>query len=211
MGTHADEHLRRFLAARRTGDAVAMRRWWDALVIDIFDRMDGLVAAAHRGRLDDDEHELAVQLAMARFSRNLVETFRGSSMGELVNATKTLARGICMDVQRRSIRVHEHETVSLDAGWDTDGDGAAAGGSWRDADEAERRLEREQRSAEIRDFLAWALPRVKETNRRVVELTIQGAELREISAELGITEANAYQRRSRGLRDLKQLKEQWGA
>ena len=66
VGRHDDEHLRRFLAARARGDAAAMRRWWDELVIDFYDRMDGFVAAAHRGRLDDDEHELAVAMSLTR-------------------------------------------------------------------------------------------------------------------------------------------------
>ena len=104
MGSHADEHLRRFLAARAAGDGAGMRRWWEELVIDFYDRMDGFVYAAHKGRLDESEHELAVQAALIRFSTRLVETFAGGSMGELVNATKTLARGICMDVQRASVR-----------------------------------------------------------------------------------------------------------
>ena len=118
VGNHADEHLRRFLAARRSGDAAGMRQWWEELVIDFRDRIDGLVAATHKGRLDDDEHELAVQLALIRFSSNLVNTFDGVSMGELVNATKTLSRGICMDVQRRSIRERRHAGPSLDSVWD---------------------------------------------------------------------------------------------
>ena len=55
-----------------------MRRWWEELVIDFHDRMDGFVAAAHRGRLDHDEHELAVGWALAKFSTNLVSTFKGT-------------------------------------------------------------------------------------------------------------------------------------
>src|SRR3954468_6635829 len=104
VGKHADEHLRRFLAARERGDAAAMRQWWAELVTDFFDRIDGFVAAAHKGRLDDEEHELAVELSLARFTTNLVQTFTGDSMGELVNATKTLTQRICIDVQRSSIR-----------------------------------------------------------------------------------------------------------
>jgi hypothetical protein len=82
-----------------------MRRRWDELVIDFFDRMDGVVAAAHKGRLDDEEHELAVAVSRARFSKNLITTFDGISIGQLVNACKTLARGICIDVQRLGDRL----------------------------------------------------------------------------------------------------------
>ena len=207
VGKYDDEHLRRFLGARKRGDAAEMRRWWDELVIDFFDRMDGLVAAAHRGRLDDDEHEVAVAMSMARFSERLMTTFDGVSMGQLVNASKTLARGICMDVQRAAVRRREHEAYSLDEGWDAD---ERPTPRW-EADEAERRFERAERSADLREFLAWALPQIKEERRRVLELSFRGAELPEIMEELGITRANAYQRRSRGLKDLERLRERYDA
>jgi hypothetical protein len=198
VGTYADEHLRRFLAARDRGDAAAMRRWWGELVIDFYDRIDGLIYAAHKGRLDDEEHELAVALSMARFSKRLVETFTGTSMGELVNATKTLAQRICIDVQRTSIRGHRREGPSLDAGFE-------------DTRESVRRYDDAERAAETRDFLAWALPLISEDRRAVLTLTFHGAELPEIMQELGITRDNAYQRRSRGLKDLAKLKERYDA
>jgi hypothetical protein len=201
---HAEEHLRRFVAARRAGDESAMRRWWGELVIDIFDRMDGLVAAAHRGRLDDEEHELAVAMAMARFASNLMATFVGVSMGELVNASRTLASGICMDVQRMSIRAHRLEGPSLDAPIED----SSAG--W-DAAAATRRYEHDEQAAEARDFLGWALPQVKEERRRVLELTLHGSELPEIMQELDVSRENAYQLRSRGLKDLAKLKERYDA
>lgn len=208
VGRHDDEHLRRFLAARTRGDAAEMRRWWDELVIDFFDRMDGFVSVAHKGRLDHHEHELAVQMSMARFSERLIMTYEGVSMGELVKACKTLARGICMDVQRAAARAHRNAT-SLDAGWRMDEDDRPPP-SW-EADEAWHRLERAHRSAEVRDFLAWALPQIGEERRRVLELSFEGASIPEICAELDISEANAYQRRSRGFKDLKTLKERYDA
>jgi hypothetical protein len=210
VGRHDDEHLRRFIQARSRNDAGAMRRWWDELVIDFYDRMDGFVAAAHKGRLDDEEHELAVQMAMIRFSQNLISTFDGISMGQLVNATKTLARGICMDVQRLSMTHRGRTAVSIDDGWDLDGTVGPTGPSW-EAGEAWRRFEADARSRDVEDFLDWALPQVAESRRRVLEMTFEGAELSEICAELEIEEANAYQRRSRGLRDLSKLKELYDA
>jgi DNA-directed RNA polymerase specialized sigma24 family protein len=203
-----DEHLRRFLRARARGDAAGMRRWWEELVIDFADRMDGLVALAHRGQLDDQEHEIAVERALVRFAMNLRSTFRGTSMGELVNATKTLATWICMDVQRASIAARRHGGVSLDEGWDAARDAESSGPSWEGA-EAMRRHEDEELGREIADFLAWALPQVKDTRRDVLAMTFQGLELTEICAELDIEPANAYARRSRGMRDLSKLKEQY--
>jgi hypothetical protein len=208
VGRHDDEHLRRFLAARERGDVAGMRRWWEELVIDFFDRMDGFVAVAHKGRLNHHEHELAVQMSMARFSERLIETYEGVSMGELVNACKTLARGICMDVQRREMRAHGHAR-SLDAAWDADVEDRPSQ-TW-EADEAWQRWERDERSAEVRDFLDWALPEILEDRRRVLELSFEGASIPEICDELGISADNAYARRSRGFKDLKKLKERYEA
>jgi hypothetical protein len=207
VGGHADEHLRRFLAARERGDAAAMRQWWGELVTDFFDRIDGFVAAAHMGRLDDEEHELAVELSLARFTTNLIETFKGGSMGELVNATKTLAQHICIDVQRSSIRDRQRRGGSFDDAWN---DPERANARWK-TDESYRRQEANETAAEIRDFLTWALPQILPDRRRVLELTFEGAELPEITAELGITRDNAYQRRHRGLKDLAKLKERYDA
>jgi len=209
VGKHDDEHLRRFLRARAAGDAAAMRQWWEELVIDFFDRMDALVELAHRGRLDAGEHELAVHLAMVRFGTRLMGTFDGTSMGELVNACKTMARNICIDVQRSSIAARKGAGVSLDEGWDAgDADGPAPAG---DAAEARRQYEADETSREIAGFLDWALPRLNDNRRPVVEMTINGASLPEICAELGIERDNAYQRRHRGLKDLSKLKEQYDA
>ena len=178
-----------------------MRKWWGELVIDFYDRMDGLVAATHRGRLDADEHELAVQMAMTRFARRLMETFEGASIGQLVNACLTLARGICIDVQRSSVARRAREAVSLDA---------VEAPAW-EADEASRRLDDEERSREVVDFLEWALPQVGENRRRVLQLTFEGASVEEISSGLGVEPGNAYQLRSRGLKDLAKLKERYDA
>jgi RNA polymerase sigma factor (sigma-70 family) len=208
VGKHDEEHLRRFVAARDQGDAAQMHRWWDELVLDFFDRINNVVEATHVGRLDDEEHELAVQLAMMRFSTRLITTFRGASIGELVNACHTLAHGICIDVQRRSMRDRRRGDRSLDAGWDAEADEPAH--SW-ESDESLRRFEQSQHAEETREFLAWALPQVKDERRRVLELTFHGAEVSEIAAELDITHDNAYQRRSRGVKDLKKLKEQFDA
>jgi hypothetical protein len=204
---HADEHLRRFVAARRAGDRAAMRRWWNELVVDLFDRADSFVYLAHRGRLDPDEHEDAVELTLAKLTINMMETFAGTSMGELVNATKTLARGVCIDVQRAAARRAER---SLDAGWHADGDDAGPPPAW-EAGAAWARHEQAQRAAEARDFLAWALPQLNADRRQAVELTLAGADADAIAAELQITRDNAYQRRSRGLRDLRRLKERYDA
>ncbi len=203
-----DEHLRRFLAARRAGDAAAMRRAWEELVIVFKDRMDGLVAANHKGRLDPFEHEEAVQRALIRFSDNLFTTFRGTSMGELVNATKTLCFYVCVEVQREAER-NRRRRRSLDEGWDGLGHEDRPAPTW-EADQAREAFEAEQRSADVEAFVAWAVPQLAGRRRAVVERTFHGAPLPQICAELALSKDNAYQLRSRGLKDLAKLYEQYG-
>lgn len=200
---HDNEHLRRFVAARAAGDGVEMRRWWEELVISLNDRIDGIVGTAHRGRLDDQEHEAAVVLAMARIGTRLMATFAGVSMGELVNATCTLARNICIDVQRASIAERERFR-SLDAGWDGDEEDRPST-RW-EADEAWARLDKQERSADVTAFLDWALPQVSDTHRPVLKLTFRGEPVAAICDELHITEANVHQRRSRGMKELGKLR-----
>ena len=187
-----------------------MRRWWEELVIDFRDRMDGLVVANHKGRLDAVEHEDAVQRAMTKFSVKLIDSFQGSSMGELVNATKTLCRFVCIDVVDDA-KAYRERHYSLDDGWD----GGKAGDDrptpqW-EADAAFEAFERGAAEADAEAFLVWALPQVRESYRGVLERTLAGVPLAEICTEFDLTPDNAYQRRSRGIKDLAKLYEQYGS
>jgi len=203
VGRYDDVHLRRFLAARNAGDADGMRTWWEELVIDFADRMDGLVAVTHKGRLDHFEHEEAVQRAMVRFSRKLIDTFRGTSMGELVNATKRLCYFACVDVQQEA-QAYRERHYSLDAIWPQDGGDDRPSPSW-EGDAAREAYEREEREADTETLLAWALPQLIDSRRAVLERTLAGVPVAEICAELGISKDNAYQLRSRAQKDLKDL------
>jgi hypothetical protein len=210
VGKHDDEHLRRFVRARHRGDAGEARRCWEELVISFHDRMDGLVGLAHRGALNADEHELAVAEALGRFSDRLAHTFEGTTMGELVNATKQLARYAALDVQRRAIRDRERSGGSLDAPAPAeDGEGDRPGRL--EADEARRAYEQEMERVEIREFLTWAIPQLKGNRRRAAELFLSGAPTRDIMSELDVSEANAHQLIHRALKDLRNLKEQYDA
>ena len=185
-----------------------MRRWWEELLIDFYDRIDGLVAGVHRGRLDRQEHELAVAMTLAKFGDNLARSFQGSSIGELYNATRTMAVGICIDVQRTSIRERAHAAASLDdIRDDPEGKGQAQG--WAEVEQAKRAHQRDEERRDAAEFFSWALERLDERQRRVMELSRDGAPVAEITQELGISQANAYQLRSRALKAIGELKEQY--
>ncbi len=209
VGRYDNEHLRRFLLARAAGDATGMRRWWEELVIDFRDRMDGLVMANHKGRLGVLEHEDAVQRAMTKFSVKLIDSFEGSSMGELVNATKTLCRFVCIDVVDDA-KAYRRRHYTLDDGWDAgSADDDRPSPRW-EADAAWEAFARDEREADAEAFLAWALPQLRESYRGVLERTLVGVPLAEICTEFDLTAENAYQRRSRGIKDLAKLYEQYG-
>jgi hypothetical protein len=204
-----EEHLRRFVAAREAGDAAEMRRCWELVVTDFAPRMEGFVELAHRGRLDDEEHVEALSMALARFGLRVMETFEGTSVGELVNACKRMAQYTCMDVQRASIRRRRHEGPSLDDAWDADPEEGAPP-SW-EAEAARRNHEREERAVDIAQFLAWALPQLTADRRAVAELIFDGVPAPEIVERLGITRDNAYQLKRRALQDLARLLGEWDA
>ncbi len=210
VGRHEDEHLRRFLQARTDADAAGMRRWWEELVIDFRDRMDGLVMANHRGRLNAFEHEDAVQRAMTKFSTKLIDSFEGSSMGELVNATKTLCRFVCIDVVDDA-KAYRQRHYSLEDGWDGGPGGEDRPSPQWEADAAWEAFERAEIEADAEAFIAWALPQLRDSYRGVLERTLGGAPLEEICTEFDLTPGTAYQRRSRGLKDLAKLYEQYGS
>jgi RNA polymerase sigma factor (sigma-70 family) len=215
VGRHDDEKLRRFLAARRAGDDAAARRWWDELVSDNFDRVRGMVILQSRGHLSADEQQDAVQRALVKLLTKMIVTFRGTSMGEWVESTRTLVRFACIDTQRRATTISKHERPLDKHGRDDDD-----GGSW-DADvyKAIEKERRDQESAEediegLHDgqaFLDWAVPQLTPKRRAVIECDRAGLTVEEIQERLGISRDVVYASRSRAIKDLARLREEYGS
>lgn len=215
VARHDDENLRRFLAARRKGDAAGARRWWEELLTDNFDRVNGMVVLQSRGRLSRDEQDEALQRALIRLANNMIETFHGSSMGEWVEATRTLVKYACIDTQRREQTISRHER-SLDA----PGRGDDDAGRW-DADvyeviEKDRRdRESDERDADAlgshQAFLDWAVPQLSPKLRAVIELDRAGVAVEEIQERLGVSRDVVYQSRRRAAKQLAKLREEYGS
>ena len=193
VGLTEEELLKAFVARRDAGDGDAARPAWEQLIEASFDRVRGMVdARARRFGLSPDEREEALQQALVRLWRKMIGTFRGTTMGEYVNAMKRLVDFACIDVQRDAARRTEHEAALEDDAAKPEGDHRAE----------ERR--------DAADFVAWAVPRLKnERRRRVVELTLADRPAEEIAAELDVTMDNLYALRSRGLKDLGKLRDEW--
>lgn len=211
---HDDEKLRRCLRARAAGDLAAAHRWWEELITDNFDRVRGMVAVTARGHLSADEQEDATQRALVRMATNMFETFNGTSMGEWVEATRTLVKFACMDQQRRAVAVSRHEQrLELHS---RDGDDSEPFYDKavmqvldaRDAEQAEERRDEEAR-AERRAFLDWAVPQLSPRRREVVELDRLELGVDEIARRLAITRDVVYASRHRAVDDLRKLYERY--
>jgi DNA-directed RNA polymerase specialized sigma24 family protein len=134
----------------------------------------------------------------------MVLTFKGTTMGEFVNSTKSLVDGVCMDVQRAGARRTSRET-SFDA---TAPDPELTNPNWKGDEAAQQRHRRDAEKAEAEGFVAWALPQIDDERRRhVIERTLDGVPAEDIAAELGVSMANLYAIRSRAVKDLRKLKD----
>src|SRR4051794_15533748 len=202
MGLRDEELLRKFVECRDRADFDGARHWWGKLVHENFDRVRGMVdARAHRYGLSPDEREEAVSLALVKLWRNMVRTFRGTTMGEFVNSTKQLVEFACLQVQRDAARRTEHETTL-----DMRGDEPA----WKDDELAQQQHARDEERGDASDFVAWALPQLtNERRRRAVEDMLDGVPAEDTAAELRVEMPNLYQLRTRGLKDLAKLRGQW--
>ena len=215
VARHDDHQLREFLAARRRGDVAGATRWWDELLTDNVDRVRGMVQAESWGRLSPAEQEDAHSAALLKIAVNMMETFLGTSMGEWVESVRTLVWGVCIDTQRSAARISARQT-SFDGvrSQDLDDDRDPWDGPSRAAyDERESMRESEEADQELqehgRGFFDWALPRLSDKRRAVIDLDRQGVPVDEIQSRLGMTRDAVYQSRHRGMQDLVKLRDQY--
>jgi DNA-directed RNA polymerase specialized sigma24 family protein len=204
VGLTEEQLLKRFVVRRDAKDVEGARQAWEQLAEASFDRVRGMVdVRARRYGLDADERQEAVQRALVKLWSNMVRTFRGTTMGEYVNATKQLVEYACADVQRDAARRTEHETRLED-----DPDKPHPG--WKTDELAQQNYERDAERKDAAEFVAWAVPQLtNERRRRVAELTLKEAAAEDIAEELGVSMANLYALRSRGVKDLRKLWDGW--
>jgi RNA polymerase sigma factor (sigma-70 family) len=205
VGLSEEELLRRFVACRDTGDGDGALRWWGDLVEANFDRVRGMVdVRASRYGLSADERQEAVQRALVKLWHKMVASFDGTTMGEWVNATRTLVDYVCRDVQRDAARRSQRETAIGGRAEDREAD------DWTGDRLARERHGREEERADAAGFVAWALPRLGDDRRRLVlQRTLEGAPGDEIAGELGVSMDNLYAIRSRAVKDMRGLRDTW--
>ncbi len=199
--------VERFAVARDHGDDAAARQLWGAIALKLDGRLKIHVrsfrAPVSDRALSAEDQDEAFQRARRRVWFKLGATFRGVSAGEVCNAAKKATWYACVDVARERVKREQH-THHARRG--------AAGGD--DLDELDRlsRLKAAasyDRAAELTDLndeLDRAMARMKnDSHRQVLQLERLGVPDSEIAQRLGITTANVYQRRKRGLSALREL------
>jgi RNA polymerase sigma factor (sigma-70 family) len=201
-----DRLVERFAIARDHGDAPAARQLWGAIAVKLDDRLKvfvrSLVIPNTAGeRLHPDDRDEALQRARRRVWFKLGATFNGVSVGELHNAARKGTWYACTDVARERMRQEQRTRRSRRIATD-------------DHDELDRlsraqathTFERAGELAELKDRLDRAMALMKNpTHREVLMLDRLGVPDDEIAQRLGITRDNVYQRRKRGLTNLKEL------
>jgi DNA-directed RNA polymerase specialized sigma24 family protein len=204
VGLRDEELLRRFVACREAGDGDGALHWWGKLVETKFDLVRVMVdRRAPRYGFSTDEREEAVQAALVKLWRNMARSFHGTTMGEWVNSTKSLVEVVCMDVQRKAAKRTERET-SFDVG------AQEPHPEWKGDARADEVHRRDAEKAEAAGFVAWAMPQIDDERRRhVLERTLDGVPAEDIAAELDVSMANLYAIRSRGVKDLRRLKDRY--
>jgi RNA polymerase sigma factor (sigma-70 family) len=203
-------YLRRYVKARDNGNAAGAAEAWSLLMHFSYDRVAGFVRLSGRKRLrSETEVEEAISEALMRLFRRMSETFEGTSMGEYVNATKQLCEYAVLDVQRSAAIRTKREVGSVDDTRDDGEGGQVSRFNGALKAEAEKRAAIASEALEASAVLSEYIPRLKkERSRVVVEHMRDGVTLKETATELDVSETNAYQLRTRALKELKALIEE---
>lgn len=210
-----EEHMRRFIAARAAGQEADAKHWWRQLLTANADRVRAFVVLESRGRLSADEQEEAVQRAMIRIDQKLRGTFKGSSVGEWVNAVRELVHYECMDTQRWYATRSKHEIATDMRGGDEEDAGHWDREQYEDyrarravADDLEAEGEA---MANGRVFLDWATERLSPKLRDFLAMEREGLSIEQMTERTGDNAAALYQRRKRLTLKLGELRKEWEA
>jgi len=207
--------LRRYAAARESGDLEAAAELWKRLAVNNFDRVQQIVRAFSFSpggpRLPEDEHGSAATEAYLRVIA-MGANFEKRETGSFYAALVTCVQHSCMDYGRKQLRHEKRAAGSLDATFDGNGEATPYDGAFadyhaqlqaqtRDAVEGEiNRLEAEQ-------LVAWGIAQMTNAkHREILELTYtHKLSAEDIADQLGISLDNVYTRRYRGGRELEKI------
>ena len=213
--------LRDYHAAIAHGDLQSAARAWDQLAEQNWDRIVQAVklfrfSKASKGIPEVDQGS-AASYAYLRI-RALGANFRKQEIEAYYAAIWNATQFACRDFGRRDFRHTKRSAGSLDQRYDAESEVGPYSGALA-AWEAARREDAAERELEVRELeeeetlILWAISQIKnDKHREVLEMTYNDTlTTDEIAERLGISKDNAYQRRSRGLRDLKKILDDLGS
>ena len=207
MAERDEELIAAFVRCRDGGDRRGRMAAWERLAVNNYDRVAGLVRVFRfpgGAPIAEDDRDDATQEAFLRVNA-MAANFRGGSVGEFRAALRTAVANSCMDFGRPVLRHASHSAGSLD-------EPVAEEGSASRYEPAIARMSRAEadRAAEIDEaasLVRWGIAQVdNDAYREALELTyVDQLSGEEIATRLGISEANVYQRRRRGLQKLEKI------
>ena len=194
VARHDAALLQRFLLARRRRDEAAARAAWSELVELNFDRVVTLVRLESRGRLSAEERDDAVQRALVTMLTRFMDTFRGTSMGEWVarRGRSCTSRASTRSAARRPSRAGRRSSATT----------------------AEQEVaEEHDAAARARRARSWTgrSRSWRTAGARSIELDLEDLTTDEIAERLGVSRDVVYAARSRALKDLAKLREEFEA
>src|SRR3954453_17049901 len=207
--------LRRYHVAKARGNLKAAAEAWDQLAVPNWDRIGQTVQLfpfrkASKGLPAVDQGSWA-SFAYIRL-RALGANFRKQEIEAYYAALVHTTQFACKDFGRKDFRHTKRSAGSIDQRHDAD----AEVGPYSNALAAWEAARREDTAEKIRDeleqrredsLILWAIVQIKNDKyREVLEMTYKHQlTTEEIAERLGISMENAYQRRSRGMRELKKI------
>lgn len=207
--------LRDYHAAVARGDVQAAAEAWDQLAVQNWDRIRQAVkvfrfSKGGKGIQPADQGSAAsyaylrIRAMGAKFHKGEIEAYYAAIWQTTHNA--------CRDFGRKDFRHTKRSAGSLDERFDADsetGPYSRALAAWEEArrESSADKLREEAKEQRRESLVLWAIGQIKNAKyREVLELTYDDRlTTEEIAERLGISMENAYQRRSRGLRELKRI------
>lgn len=190
--------------AREDGDAERALRIWRLIVSAELPRVRAIVGAFRDpslpgGRVPLSDRDDLTQDVFVRL-HNKSGQLTGSSVGELRSFMATVTKYACLDYVRRHVRDDMRRADAFDADDDQTSPAFRAAVERLTNDLASDR----NRSCEARALVHEALIEVDDNKRRIIVMDLQGYSTDEIAADLGLSAENVYQRRRRGLKQLRE-------
>lgn len=216
MPFESDQILLRLHAdALERGDLDEAAEVWERLTLKNFDRINQIVKAfrfsAGGSGLPQDAWGSAANEAWLR-AKAMGPSFSALEPGRFYAALKTCVDHSCQDYGRKEFRHTRRAGGSVDQTYEPDGeagpyDGALARYESDMRQRASDAVHEELSRQEAESLFAWGISQISNDKyREVMELTwIHKVPADEIADQLGISLANVYQRRTRGLKELERI------